>query len=103
MEACTAFLVGPLCLLTVAGMLGARPWRYTLMICVSVCQIYGDVLYYGTCYLEGEARGARARGTRGARPSPLAPPLHAVQALCTRAPRTSTFGATLSSSTPSGS
>lgn len=53
MEAITAFLWGPLCPLLVYGIFNAKPWRYTLMVIVSAGQIYGDVLYYGTCYLEG--------------------------------------------------
>lgn len=53
MEAITAFLWGPLCPLLVWGILASKPWRYTLMVVVSVGQLYGDVLYFGTCYLEG--------------------------------------------------
>lgn len=53
MEAITAFLWGPLCPLLVHGIFTAKSWRYTLMVIISVGQIYGDVLYYGTCYLEG--------------------------------------------------
>ena len=30
-----------------------KPWRLPLMIVVSLGQIYGDVLYYATCWLEG--------------------------------------------------
>lgn len=56
-QAITAFLWGPLCPLLVYGIFNAKPWRYTLMVIVSVGQIYGDVLYYGTCYLEGASRG----------------------------------------------
>jgi cholestenol delta-isomerase len=53
MEAVTAFLWGPLCPLIVYGIFAAKPWRFTLMALVSLGQIYGDVLYYGTCFLEG--------------------------------------------------
>ncbi|KFM25996.1 3-beta-hydroxysteroid-Delta(8),Delta(7)-isomerase [Auxenochlorella protothecoides] len=52
MEAITAFFDGPGCLFVVWGLLHRAPWRYTLLIIVSVAQIYGDVLYYATCYLE---------------------------------------------------
>ena len=52
MEAITAFLWGPLCAVVVYGIAAAKPWRFTLIAIVSVGQIYGDVLYYGTCYLE---------------------------------------------------
>lgn len=53
MEAITAFGWGPLCGVIVYGIFNSKPWRYTLMVIVSLGQIYGDVLYYGTCYLEG--------------------------------------------------
>ncbi|KAL6777069.1 CDI1 [Auxenochlorella protothecoides x Auxenochlorella symbiontica] len=52
MEAITAFFDGPGCLFVVWGLLHRASWRYTLLIIVSVAQIYGDVLYYATCYLE---------------------------------------------------
>ncbi len=55
MEAVTAFLWGPLAPLAAYGYVRQRPWRYTLAIVVSVGQIYGDVLYYATCWLEGFA------------------------------------------------
>lgn len=54
MEAITAFVWGPLCPLVVYGIFARSAWRYTLMVIVSLGQIYGDVLYYGTCFLEGE-------------------------------------------------
>jgi cholestenol delta-isomerase len=53
MEAVTAFLWGPLCPAVVYGIATSAPWRYTLMAAVSLGQMYGDALYYGTCYLEG--------------------------------------------------
>ena len=53
MEAVTAFAWGPLCWVAVHGIFNARPWRYTLLVIVSLGQIYGDVLYYCTCYHEG--------------------------------------------------
>ena len=53
MEAITAFVWGPLCPLIVYGIFKSSPWRFTLMLIVSLGQIYGDVLYYGTCMLEG--------------------------------------------------
>ena len=65
MEAVTAFLWGPLCPLLVWGIFTAKPWRYALMLVVSVGQIYGDVLYSGTCYLDGGVLGgALGRGRR---------------------------------------
>lgn len=53
MEAVTAFLWGPLCPLAAYGIFTSKSWRFLLMVIISVGQIYGDVLYYGTCYLEG--------------------------------------------------
>jgi cholestenol Delta-isomerase len=53
MEAITAFIWGPLCPLVTYGIFTAKPWRFTLILIVSLGQIYGDVLYYATCYLEG--------------------------------------------------
>ncbi|GAB4815589.1 hypothetical protein N2152v2_002635 [Parachlorella kessleri] len=55
MEAVTAFVWGPACLAVTYGILGRKPWRLPLMIVVSLGQIYGDVLYYATCWLEGFA------------------------------------------------
>ncbi|KAI8106253.1 hypothetical protein M9435_000799 [Picochlorum sp. BPE23] len=52
MEAVTAFMVGPMCFAAVFGILQHKSWKYPLMVILSVCQIYGDILYYGTCYLE---------------------------------------------------
>jgi hypothetical protein len=49
MEAVTAFIEGPGCLLIVWGMLKARPWRHVAIVMVSLGQLYGDVLYFGTC------------------------------------------------------
>lgn len=55
MEAITAFVEGPGCFAVVYGMLTRRPWVYTVQVLVSIGQIYGDVLYFGTSILEGEA------------------------------------------------
>ena len=55
MEAVTAFGEGPACFAVVFGILTRRPWRYTLQILVSLGQMYGDVLYFGTTVLEGES------------------------------------------------
>ncbi|EIE25266.1 Emopamil-binding protein [Coccomyxa subellipsoidea C-169] len=53
MEAFTAFVEGPLCFVIVYGIVKQKPWRYTLQLLVSFGQIYGDVLYFATTYLEG--------------------------------------------------
>ena len=54
MEAFTAFVVGPMCFWAVAGMVHHKPWRHLLVLIVSVCQLYGDVLYFATTGTEGE-------------------------------------------------
>ncbi len=53
MEAFTAFVVGPMCFWAVAGMVHQKSWRYLLQLIVSVCQLYGDVLYFATTGTEG--------------------------------------------------
>ena len=58
MEAVTAFVWGPLCPVITYGILRRRPWRYTLALVVSLGQLYGDVLYFLTCHLEGAPRAA---------------------------------------------
>lgn len=59
MEAVTAFIEGPGCLLIVWGLLKAKPWRYTAVLLVSLGQFYGDVLYFGTCLHGGMSRHTR--------------------------------------------
>jgi hypothetical protein len=56
MEAVTAFVEGPACFLVVAALLYRLPWRYVAVILVSLGQLYGDVLYFATCYHEGGCR-----------------------------------------------
>ncbi|KAK9846387.1 hypothetical protein WJX81_002735 [Elliptochloris bilobata] len=53
MEAVTAFLWGPLSLLSVYAIAQQWTWRHMLQVVVSVGQLYGDALYFGTSYLEG--------------------------------------------------
>ncbi|CAL8461742.1 g1273 [Coccomyxa elongata] len=53
MEAFTAFVEGPLCFVIVYGIIKQKSWRYTLQLLVSFGQLYGDVLYFATTYLEG--------------------------------------------------
>jgi len=52
MEAVTAFAWGPLCPLAAWAIMTHKPWRWALVLIVSLGQLYGDVLYFGTCYLE---------------------------------------------------
>ncbi|KAL3851869.1 hypothetical protein ACJMK2_015569 [Sinanodonta woodiana] len=55
MESITAFIVGPLSFLTAAAFLSRRPspYRYVLQLIVSLCQLYGDTLYYLTAIKDG--------------------------------------------------
>ncbi len=53
METVTAFVEGPLCFVILYGIYKQCSWRYCLQTIVSVGQLYGDVVYYGTAYLEG--------------------------------------------------
>lgn len=53
MEAVTAFAWGPASFVTVYAVLRRLPWRYGLMLIISVGQMYGDVLYFATCFFEG--------------------------------------------------
>ena len=59
MEAVTAFFVGPLCLAAAGGYVAAEPWRHVAALVASVCQLYGDALYFATCAWDGwvHARG----------------------------------------------
>ena len=53
METITAFIDGPLCLLTAYAMFTDSAIRYPVQLIVSVMQLYGDVLYYWTAILDG--------------------------------------------------
>ena len=53
MEAFTAFVVGPMCFWAVLAMVRQHSWRHVLQLVVSVCQLYGDVLYFATTGMEG--------------------------------------------------
>ena len=46
MEAVTAFVVGPMCFWAVAAMVHRKSWRHVLQLIISICQLYGDVLYF---------------------------------------------------------
>lgn len=74
MEAVTAFLWGPLCLALVPAIFVRSAWRHAGIALVSGGQIYGDVLYYGTCVHgalgggaggQGSGEGAAAEGAAG--------------------------------------
>lgn len=49
MESVTAWLWGPLSFLLAFWIIRDSPFRHPLQIIVSTGQLYGDVLYYGTC------------------------------------------------------
>ena len=53
MEFVTAFVEGPGCFFILYGIAQRSSWRFTLQLMVSLGELYGDVLYFGTCFLEG--------------------------------------------------
>ncbi|KAI1019142.1 hypothetical protein LB503_009256 [Fusarium chuoi] len=50
MEAITAFLWGPMSFFCAWGIVKQHPLRHPIQLIISVGQLYGDVLYFGTCY-----------------------------------------------------
>lgn len=62
MEGVTAFIWGPICFAIVYGILHRKAWRFTAMLLVSLGQLYGDVLYYLTCFHIGAGGRGRAGG-----------------------------------------
>lgn len=70
MEAVTAFVWGPVCLALVPAILTRKAWRFVGIALVSLGQIYGDVLYFGTCLHGGGDVGLKAFGAHS-RPEPL--------------------------------
>lgn len=59
MEAVTAFLEGPGCFLIVWALCARKAWRHAAVVLVSLGQLYGDVLYFGTCLHGGVDRHTR--------------------------------------------
>lgn len=53
MEFVTAFFVGPLCLFAAREYCRGGKWRHQAALVASVCQLYGDALYFATCFYEG--------------------------------------------------
>ena len=55
MESITAVIDGPLCMFTAAAFVSdrLRPYRFVLQLIVSVCQLYGDSLFYLTEIVDG--------------------------------------------------
>jgi cholestenol delta-isomerase len=52
MESITALFWGPLSFLLAGFIATDHPLRHPLQIIISLGQLYGDVLYYGTCAFE---------------------------------------------------
>lgn len=59
MEAVTAFLEGPGCFLVVWAVCARKAWRHAAVVLVSLGQLYGDVLYFATCFHGGVERHSR--------------------------------------------
>jgi len=57
MESITAFIDGPLAALAVYTFLKNSPNRYIVQMVLSLCQLYGDVLYFSTEVMEGFTHG----------------------------------------------
>lgn len=52
METITAVCWGPLSLLCAYAIVRGSAWRHPIQSIISLGQLYGDVLYYGTCTYE---------------------------------------------------
>ncbi|KAF5561208.1 emopamil-binding protein [Fusarium phyllophilum] len=50
MEAITAFLWGPMSFFCAWSIIKQHPLRHPIQLIISVGQLYGDLLYFGTCY-----------------------------------------------------
>lgn len=53
MEFVTAFFVGPLCAFAAHQYCRGGRWRHLAALAASVCQLYGDALYFATCFYDG--------------------------------------------------
>ncbi|KAF4450557.1 hypothetical protein F53441_6337 [Fusarium austroafricanum] len=56
MEAITAFLWGPMSFFCAWSIVKEHPLRHPVQLIISVGQIYGDILYFGTCYFNEVVR-----------------------------------------------
>lgn len=52
MEGITSLVDGPLALYALYAFITHHPNRYIIQLCLSLCHLYGDVLYFTTEYLE---------------------------------------------------
>ena len=57
MENITAFVDGPLAFLALYAFITNKPYRYIVQLVLSLCQLYGDVLYFSTEIMEGFSHG----------------------------------------------
>ena len=57
MERITAVIDGPLGFLAAYAFMSNSPWRYTVQLVLSLCQLYGDTLYFLTEIFEGFQHG----------------------------------------------
>ena len=57
MESITAFIDGPLAFLATYAFLKDAPSRYVVQLILSLCQLYGDSLYFMTEIMEGFKHG----------------------------------------------
>ncbi len=56
MEAITAFVTGPLCLLLAWGIVGQKSWRWSVQVIVCVCQMYGLAWFASHPFFSGTHR-----------------------------------------------
>lgn len=59
MESITAFIDGPLAAIAVYAFLKKKSYRYIVQLVLSLCQLYGDVLYFSTEIMEGFTHGPK--------------------------------------------
>lgn len=57
MERITAVIDGPLALITFFAFMNGSNYRYALQMILSLCQLYGDVLYFLTAIKDGFVHG----------------------------------------------
>ncbi len=57
METITGFVDGPLALAAVYAFFTNKPYRYVVQLLLSLCQLYGDVLYFSTEIKDGFVHG----------------------------------------------
>ena len=57
METITAFVDGPLAFMALYAFLQNKPYRHVTQLVLSLCQLYGDVLYFSTEFKDGCTHG----------------------------------------------